>query len=73
MPPHDLIASMHLHPEIFFPVFLGEPGKLETYWSENMDLYDSLGMPDLEPWSLYTIFFFKTRYPLKVVFFCIGF
>ena len=48
MPPHDIVACLFKHPEIFHPLFTGEPGRIQQYWEQNMDLFDSLGMPDLE-------------------------
>ena len=50
LPPHDVVSSLYAFPENFFPMFTGEPGRLSKYWDENMDLYESLGMPDLDPW-----------------------
>ena len=49
LPPHDVVSSLFGFPEFFFPMFTGEPGRLSKYWDENMDLYESLGMPDLDP------------------------
>lgn len=53
LPPHDLVASLYEHPHIFFPIFTAEPGRLEHYWSQNTDLYESLGMPGLDIWPLF--------------------
>lgn len=50
MPPHDIVSHLYAYPEIFFPIFTGEPGRLERYWEENTDLYESLGLPNFEPW-----------------------
>ena len=50
MPPHDIVASLYEYPETFFPLLTGEPGRIDHYWTENMDLYRSLNMPDLEAW-----------------------
>ena len=52
MAPHDIVACLYEYPEIFFPLFVGEPGRLDQYWMENWDLYSSLKMPDLETWQL---------------------
>lgn len=49
MPPHDIVACLYKFPEIFHPLLTGEPGRIQQYWDQNMDLFDSLGMPDLEP------------------------
>ena len=49
MPPHDIVASLFHYPEIFHPIFTGEPGAIGQYWRTNMDLYDDLGVPDLDP------------------------
>ena len=48
MLPREIVASMYNYPEVFFPIFLGEPGRIEKYWAENIDLYESLNMPGLE-------------------------
>ena len=48
MLPHDIVAHLYKYPELFHPIFTGEPGSIQQYWEENMDLFDSLGMPDLE-------------------------
>ena len=48
--PHEIVASMYKHPKVFFPLLVGEPGRLEKYWAENIDLYESLKMPDLDTW-----------------------
>ena len=53
MLPHDIVSTLYHHsPEVFFPVFTGEPGRLQKYWMENMDLYESLNMPDLDAWRI---------------------
>ena len=49
LPPHDIVSSLYNFPENFFPLLTGEPGRLSKYWDENMDLYESLSMPDLDP------------------------
>lgn len=49
MPPHEFIASLYEFPTVFFPIFTGEPGRIQKYWEQNMDLFESLGIPDLEP------------------------
>lgn len=56
MPPHDILASLYNYPEVFHPIVTGEPGRLQQYWAQNEDLYESLGMPDLEAW-LFNMFF----------------
>ena len=48
MPPHDIVASVYKFPQIFHPIFTGEPGAIEQYWENNVDLLDALQMPDLE-------------------------
>ena len=48
MPPHEIVSHLFEFSTIFFPIFTGEPGRLEKYWEENQDLYDSLRMPHLE-------------------------
>ena len=50
MPPHDIVASLYEYPDTFFPLLTGEPGRIDHYWTENMDLYRALNMPDLEAW-----------------------
>ena len=50
MLPHDIIASLYDFPEIYHPLFTGEPGRIEWYWGQNMDLFESLGDPNLEAW-----------------------
>lgn len=50
MPPHDIVSSLFGFPEIFFPLFTGEPGALERYWTQNDDLLQSLQLPDAESW-----------------------
>ena len=50
MPPHDIVASLYEYPDTFFPLLTGEPGRIDHYWTENMDLFRSLDMPDLEAW-----------------------
>ena len=50
MAPHDIISALFEFPEIFFPIFTGEPGMLERYWDQNEDLFESLQMPDLDSW-----------------------
>lgn len=57
MPPHDILASLYNYPEVFHPIMTGEPGRIQQYWTQNEDLYESLGMPDLEAW-LFNMFFF---------------
>ncbi len=58
MPPHDIVSNLYEHPEIFFPIFTGEPGRLEKYWVENQDLYKSLGMHSSETWQFEVCFLF---------------
>lgn len=53
MPPHEILGSLYQHPEIFYPLFVGEPGRIEKYWRENVDLHEALDTPDIEPWHLY--------------------
>lgn len=50
MLPHDIISSLYDFPEIYHPLFTGEPGRIEWYWGQNMDLFESLGDPNLEAW-----------------------
>lgn len=50
MAPHDIVSSLYEFPEAFFPIFTGEPGRIESYWRENIDLYNDLGTPDMESW-----------------------
>lgn len=45
MPPRDILSTLYEYPNIFFPVMVGEPGAIQKYWSENMDLYETLDMP----------------------------
>ncbi len=48
MPPHEIVSHLFEFSTIFFPIFTGEPGRLEKYWEENQDLFHSLRMPHLE-------------------------
>lgn len=48
MLPHDIVAHLFKYHELFHPIFTGEPGRIQQYWEQNMDLFESLGMPDLE-------------------------
>ena len=57
MLPHDIVSSLYEYPEIFQPVFTGVPGDIQQYWEQNMDLFDSLAMPDLET-GLHSVLFF---------------
>ena len=50
MLPHDIVSHLYNFPENFFPTFTGEPGRLQTYWEENLDLLESLEMPGLDTW-----------------------
>ncbi len=52
LPPHDILGSLYRHPEIFYPLFVGEPGRIQKYWQENVDLHEALDMVGLEPWHL---------------------
>ncbi len=44
--PHELVSSLFDHPHIFHPLFTGEPGRLQWYWSQNADLMDVHGELD---------------------------
>ena len=57
--PHDLVESLYRFPSIFFPIFTGEPGATERYWSCNLDLFDTLDMPNLEPWQSWYVCAFQ--------------
>ena len=59
MPPHDIVASLYKFPAIFHPIFTGEPGAIEQYWENNMDLLDALQMPDLEIWLSLQVYTFN--------------
>ena len=50
MLPHDIVSHLYHFPENFFPTFTGEPGRLQTYWEENLDLLESLEMTGLDTW-----------------------
>ncbi len=50
MLPHDIVSSMFQHPQVFYPIFVGEPGRIEKYWQENGDLWEALQLPDVVPW-----------------------
>jgi len=52
MLPHDIVSCLYEYPEIFHPIFTGEPGRIEEYWKQNYDLYESLGNDDLEAWLM---------------------
>ena len=56
MPPQNIVSNLYEHPEIFFPIFTGEPGRLEKYWVENQDLYKSLGRGSSETWQFEVCF-----------------
>ena len=58
MPPQNIVSNLYEHPEIFFPIFTGEPGRLEKYWVENQDLYKSLGRGSSETWQFEVCFLF---------------
>ena len=47
MCPHDIISALFEYPEVFFPIFTAEPGRLEKYWEENKDLRSG----DLDTWT----------------------
>ena len=49
MPPHELASSLFEWPHIFHPIFTGEPGKIEKYWTENIDLWEALGIEETWP------------------------
>ncbi len=48
MLPHDIVSHLFAYPEIFHPLFTGEPGCVQRYWEQNLDLIESLNMPYLE-------------------------
>lgn len=50
MLPHDIVSYLYNFPENFFPTFTGEPGRLQRYWEQNLDLFESLNMPGLDAW-----------------------
>ena len=54
MLPHDIVSSLYEYPEIYHPLFTGEPGRIEAYWQNNMGLFESLGESlgehNLETW-----------------------
>ena len=50
MLPHDIVSRVFSYPENFYPIFLGEPGCVQNYWMENIDLLESLEKPDLDTW-----------------------
>lgn len=66
MPPHDFVATLFDFPNIFYPLFTGEPGRIERYWAENYDLFESLDMPDLDSWLVWQ-FLFEPRKFLKAL------
>lgn len=45
MLPHDVVSELYGYPEVWFPMFLGEPGRIEKFWSENVDLLEALDIP----------------------------
>lgn len=55
MPPHDFVGTLYNFPEIFYPLFIGEPGRIEKYWAENYDLFESLNMPNLDTWLVWQL------------------
>ena len=56
MPPHDILSTLYAtKPEIFYSIFVGEPGRIEKYWDENTDLYESLQLPNVEARLLYCL------------------
>ena len=50
--PHDIMASLFEYPEVFHAIITGEPGRIDEYWAQNLDLLESLGMPELDPWLI---------------------
>lgn len=48
MLPRDIVSHLFAYPEIFHPLFTGEPGRIQRYWEQNLDLIESLKMPHLE-------------------------
>ena len=49
MPPHELLGALFEHPEMFFPLVTGEPGRIDAYWLQNQELWESLGLDETEP------------------------
>jgi hypothetical protein len=47
--PHEIVASLYHHPDIFYPMIVGEPGRIAQYWMENLDLLDALEISDHGP------------------------
>ena len=50
MLPHDIVSSVYQYPVNFHMLFLGVPDRLERYWSENLDLFESLQMSAGDAW-----------------------
>ena len=48
MLPHDIVSHLFAYPEIFHPLFTGEPGRIQRYWEQNLDLIEAMHMPHLE-------------------------
>lgn len=65
MLPHDIVSVLYAYPEVWIPIFLGEPGRIEKYWSENIDLLESLNIsPGTESWYGFTTVVFSSRMDL---------
>ena len=56
MLPHDIVSWMFQHPQVFYPIFVGEPGRIEKYWQENDDLFEAVQLPDVVAWFIHPIF-----------------
>ena len=66
MLPHDIVATLFAYEENFQKVFLSNAGSVESYWDQNMDLFDSLGLSESEPRWNYA-HFFVYRYIIYLV------
>ena len=51
MLPHDIVSTVYKYQDNFQMLFLGVPGRLERYWSENMDFFATLEEASCEPWQ----------------------
>ena len=71
--PHDIMASLFEYPEVFHAIITGEPGRIDEYWAQNLDLLESLGMPELDPWLIEVGFLiYLGKLTTNILFFTFG-
>ena len=54
--PHEIMSSLWQYPDVFYPLMIGEPGRIDKYWKENPDLWKTLGMQDVDTCHYNNIF-----------------